>query len=454
MMGDSLSDRGTMYHRRLFGMIPMSKLTGLQSESPAGRFTNGLAWSDHVSAWIAEDFEIKELETKEQLRPEDIADDVIDGALETVPLVQKTFSLNDDRMITYKGEAFVRNYDEGGLTAYDYSWQPSKSISRFFARLILSTLSAMRKKLLAYDDAHELSQEHKDETLVVEWSGANDLITANERPSAVEVDHAIIARIENVKQLMKAGYRHFVLFNLPNLALTPRYQAKSEAERTNAQVCSARFNAELAKACLDLSANYPHCSIELFDVNHVFEEIYQYPEAHGFEKEKLKEPFIKSRDFEIEKNGTSPAKGYMFWDDVHPTADMHALLAQRFYTKYKLEYQFTAPTVDAVHQKELHVSEEELLHSFRKVYGEMLTRDRNGFFGGFRHSNIHYATANLDEILTHALYNGGNRSLAVMKELQWFDEKGNLNLNIPVLKAAVARVREARSEGVSVVPSQ
>ncbi|VVC75314.1 hypothetical protein AQUSIP_06030 [Aquicella siphonis] len=64
MMGDSLSDRGTMDRRKLFGVIPMSWLSGLAGRSPRGRFTNGFAWSDYISAMLADEFIIQHAEKK------------------------------------------------------------------------------------------------------------------------------------------------------------------------------------------------------------------------------------------------------------------------------------------------------------------------------------------------------------------------------------------------------
>ncbi len=64
MMGDSLSDRGTLNKKLLFGCISLSKLSGLAGHSPEGRFTNGMVWSDHVSAEIASDFTIKRLDLR------------------------------------------------------------------------------------------------------------------------------------------------------------------------------------------------------------------------------------------------------------------------------------------------------------------------------------------------------------------------------------------------------
>ncbi|WP_133127859.1 SGNH/GDSL hydrolase family protein [Legionella nagasakiensis] len=478
MMGDSLSDRGTLDHRYLLGCIPMASLSGLSKHSPIGRFTNGLAWSDFISAMIADEFLIEETEERDQeagqhreehdvtdiaddiitnshsrpktpadvLEPSEIADEILTDDPRIKKLVRYSYFLNDDRFVRYQGRDFVRNYDEGGLTAHDYSWMPSTSVSRFVSRIILSKLATMRNKLLAYDRDHELSRKHKAETLVLEWSGANDLITVNAHPSKEEVNRAIKDRITNAEQLIKNGYRHFVLFNLPDLSLTPRYQAKSQEERDNAHACSLYFNEQLAKACKELAETYPHCSVDVFDVSSLFTEIYQHPEAHGFDPAKLRIPYTESADFKINPDRTSPAKGYMFWDDVHPTADLHALLAERFYEKYSKEYHFLEPQEEALEKEELDISEEALRASFIRKYESKLQAEQSGFFGSFRRSNINFRQASLKEILVHALYGGGHRTREVIMELQWIDAAGNLDLNIPVLKEAKEALDFERSQ--------
>ena len=66
----------------------------------------------------------------------------------------------------------------------------------------------------------------KIKTLVIEWSGANDLITVNLHPNIKTAQRAVNARIENIEKLIEQGYQHFVLINLSDLSLTPRYQNK------------------------------------------------------------------------------------------------------------------------------------------------------------------------------------------------------------------------------------
>ncbi len=84
----------------------------------------------------------------------------------------------------------------------------SSSITRFFTRLIASTLKEMRDAIISYDNQNKISSKQKAETLIIEWSGANDLVTLNAKPSKEEVDKAIAARVENIKQLISKGYRN------------------------------------------------------------------------------------------------------------------------------------------------------------------------------------------------------------------------------------------------------
>lgn len=343
MIGDSLSERGTMFREKLFGFIPMKILSGLKGKTPDDSFTNGFPWSDHFITALANKFTIKKLKTEKGLDDADIADGIINDDAHIRPVIDNYYNLKNDLFVNYDGENFIRNYTIGGLTAHDYSWLPSTSISRFFSRLILPTLQGECKKLLNYDKVHHLSSKFKAETLIIEWSGANDLITVNARPSKKEADGAVKARINNLRKLINNGYSNFILFNLPDLSLTPRYQAKNEKERENARVCSEYFNEELNAACMKLREEYPDCCIQLFDANKEFQDMFHHPEKYNLDKDKRHQPYTTSADFKIKENSTSPADGYMFWDAVHPTADVHAFLAQKILQEYENVFEFIAP---------------------------------------------------------------------------------------------------------------
>ncbi len=358
VIGDSLSDRGTLDRRRLLGLLPMSYVTGLSGKSPRGRFTNGYLWADYVSATTIEGFEIelerKRLKLKHNARSNaDIGDEFLTSSLRRKQN-ETAFSLNDDKHILFDKRRFARFYCEGGLTSYDYSYSLSLEPTVEAYRLILATLEKKREELLADDKKFHVTSLEKAETLVVEWSGANDLLTVNEKPTYQAADNAVNERIKNIEQLIQSGYRNFVLFNLPNLSLTPRFQAKNQDERDNAAECSEYFNKQLAARCEELNKKYKDSPINLsvFDVHSQFEEVYKNPSQYGFEQDKLKKPYTDSAEFEKNKINPeciekiiSPAKGYMFWDDVHPTMAMHHFLAERFKEKYGAIYDFVAPQI-------------------------------------------------------------------------------------------------------------
>ncbi|MDI9817645.1 MULTISPECIES: SGNH/GDSL hydrolase family protein [unclassified Legionella] len=431
-MGDSLSDRGTMDHRKLFGLIPMDGLSGLKGKSPKGRFTNGYVWDDNFSNEVADEAIIRELKRHGKTAT-DIADDVITSAPEVEGLLYNNFDLGNNRHVNFKGQDFVRNYNEGGLTAYDYSQRVIPNPKLLAEEEILSTLDKKRQLLLEDDNARIISEEHKKRTLIVEWSGANDLITVNSKPTNEEAEKAVQARLRNVEELIKSGYRHFALFNLPDLSLTPRFQRQGKEEQNNAHKVAMYFNQQLQKGIEQLSATYRDCAIDVFDINAIFTEAYNHPEKFQLDPAKKHIPYTESNDFNIKANGTSPADGYLFWDDVHPSADMHAILGQKFYDKYSQKYHFVAP-------------HESLLAIFRETYGQKLRDDKQGKLGWFRYSNISYATADLETILRHALSGSGQRTRQVITELGWINKDGELISKNPALQEAMKQIKESSQE--------
>lgn len=447
-MGDSLSDRGTANKRLLFGFIPMRYLSGLHNYSPSGRFTNGLVWSDHLAASIANDFTIKRLEKKLHLDNTDIADAVISKDRRILSTMNNTYFLDNDRFIQYRGKLWVRSYCEGGLTAHDYSWMPSTSISRFFTRIIVATLQDKLKLNLNYDKTHIVPYKDKAETLAIEWSGANDLVTVNAKPSKKAADKAIAARVRNVKKMIASGYRHFILLNLPNLALTPRFQKGSESERKIAHDCTIYFNEQLNKAVANLTLDYPHCSIASYDINAEFETIYANADKYYFDKKKRNKAYKDSKDFNSPSDGKSAATGYIFYDDLHPTADMHAFLASRFYNQVSKNYQLLEPdrrTTESTNQ----CTETMLLSCFRKHYERKLYQDRHSFFGNFCKSKLNYKNSNLTDILHHAIKEGGQRTHDVLVQLGWINKDGHLILELEPLMHAYAQIRPAYARKMS-----
>ncbi len=348
-----------MDRRKLFGFIPMDYLSGLKGKSPRGRFTNGFLWGDFVAATTVEQLEILRARRNGKLPDSgrgnaDLADALLTNDHGFKRRNENAFSLNDDLHVLYEGHRLARFYCEGGLTAHDYSEEFTLDLGKEGARQIVSNLGAKRQSLLDDDKKYKITQAEKVDTLIVEWSGANDLITVNEKPTMKEADRAVDARIENIEKLIAQGYRQFVLFNLPDLSLTPRYARKGGDEQKNARLLSLYFNEQLAKRCQHLKEKYvklnPPIFLDVFDVCTLLQEAYDDPKKYGFDKDKLTTPFTESEAFKKEQNDPvdtqkhiSPAKGYMFWDDVHPTAYMHAYLAETFEQQYEDKLRIEPP---------------------------------------------------------------------------------------------------------------
>ncbi|PWY56408.1 GDSL family lipase [Legionella qingyii] len=368
--------------------------------------------------------------------------------------VQEYYSLDNGRTAQFNGRNFFVNYSQGGATSYDYSWSVDflsfysllTSIKLFFTRLLVSNLSKQVAQFLEDNEKQEVTKEQKEKTLITIFSGANDLITANSDLTKEAADRAVQSNIDNIEKLIKQGYKNFVLCNLPDLSLTPRFQNKSPEECQHAREISNYFNAQLRTKYLELQTklnkNRPDCSIDLFNINQVFSTVYNDVLDKGkdskyheyFDKDKLKEPYIDSPEYKITPEGTSPGAKHMFWDDVHPTATMHALLMSEYYKspeglgKYKL----SAPPEQSAAQ---------LCKQFKQKYHEKLEHGWFSFLNSDSKLPIDYKDPEkaLITILRYALDEENEDADFVreaMSDLGWWvnDEP---NMCIPALTDAM-----------------
>ncbi len=203
------------------------------------------------------------------------------------------------------------------------------------------------------------------------------------------------------------GYRHFALFTLPDLSLTPRYQNDLVHLREITHQSVTRLNQILIERIPAIRAKHPECSILIYDAYALFGKAWNDPAAFGLDEDKKHQPYTTSKDFKI-SDDSSIDKGYMFWDEVHPTETMHRCLAQGFYTVFGKFYSFEMPMDPPLEQ-------------FRQAYGKRLAMDRARFLGDFRRSNIAYKDPELthEKIIHHAFHEKGFRTMDVIVGLDW-----------------------------------
>ncbi len=156
-------------------------------------------------------------------------------------------------------------------------------------------------------------------TLYSFWAGANDVIQALTTDPLNVISDSIKAadNIEtDIKILAGEGAKNFLWFNLPALGDTPRAQAAGPLAVFAANSAAKAFNAEMTG---DVASLTHSLGIDIVDIDtySLLSDIVANPAKYGF------------------TNVTDAAQGlnvnpndYLFWNDIHPTTQGHAFLAQ------------------------------------------------------------------------------------------------------------------------------
>lgn len=340
VIGDSLSDRGVFYSGERFGNKLVLAL-GMFSQSPKRRFTNGLVWADYLAINIMNQFEIDSLaNSKLHMNIADLSDELLYAGEHKNKISR--YDLNNSKLVRYKNDIFLRSYCEGGLCNHNYSAQYfSKSL---FARLLVPYLPD-KVAAIERDDAHR-SLIEKQRTLVMLWSSTNDIGLVNnvtESNYKNKIRLSLLSIKNNIRKLIDSGYCHFLLFNAPNITLSPRFRTLSDAEIASLKECIISFNMNLVKMIGKLRQCYPDCTLNMFDVNAQFEKLFSKPEAYGLEKKKLFQTYVSSSDYD-KTRALQHSPGYLFWDEVHPTTMVHYIIANEVEKTIRLQYILKPPT--------------------------------------------------------------------------------------------------------------
>jgi thermolabile hemolysin len=152
------------------------------------------------------------------------------------------------------------------------------------------------------------------DTLFVVWIGGNDhLNSGRTAPSAVN-------HIEDALEgLARIGARHLLVLNLPDLGAIPDFR-DAPVEAAQATAFTLEFNAALDNMLAAFSPAHPQVALYVFDAYGLSLAVSNDPAAFGFANATDPSPNF-GQNFE--------RTGYVFWDDKHPTTEMHALLADR-----------------------------------------------------------------------------------------------------------------------------
>ena len=151
--------------------------------------------------------------------------------------------------------------------------------------------------------------------LYIVWGGANDYLDG-----ATDTMAPVTNLTGYVKSLAATGARNFVVPNLPDLGQTPGHRTAADGPVLTQKTLS--HNANLAAALQTLRVQLPTCNIVLLDAYAEFNRIVANPAAYGFAN--------VTDQAMLAAAGANPDT-YLFWDDVHPTASAHRLIASDAY---------------------------------------------------------------------------------------------------------------------------
>lgn len=170
-------------------------------------------------------------------------------------------------------------------------------------------------------------------TLYAVWSGADNLLVAEKfgpKAAFAAARSVIIA----MRRLERRGARHIVVFNLPDLALTPKAQSSGKAVQAAAKLYSVMFNWRLNVGLRELR-NSNRFKAKIYFVN-AFQALNQIVDTVNSGRTYRPRFFVPGPRVRIsdvtdealtvyQDTGVFPTN-YLFWDGVHPTTQGHQIV--------------------------------------------------------------------------------------------------------------------------------
>ena len=344
LIGDSLTDTGSMANK-LGGLLKGAAL--LTKSGTGSAFSNKHNWLSYLITRLV----VAKYMTRYP------ADETID-----LERLREMIQGSSFKKLYIDGKLIVWNLSEGGAAA---SKSTSKAGFKQFisSAFILKNLHSMRAELLARADAEGWFEEEGVRILIFEMTGANDLITINIEATREGVEKAVKERLENLSELIQAGFRSFVLGSLPDLSVTPRFHnpgMKSTYAQVRAHGLVGYFMAHLELGVKNVRAKFHSLKdlrIDLFDSTEAFmgtliaEQDFSQRTRTFLNLENELRSLSSKKEPEEESSSTATAEApdteseassegiivdlenLYFWDDVHPTEVIYAAIARDIIAK-------------------------------------------------------------------------------------------------------------------------
>jgi len=128
-----------------------------------------------------------------------------------------------------------------------------------------------------------------------------------------------------VDRLYLKGARRIGVVNLPDLTRFPQFNTLPDAERSYHREKAVQHNAALEARLRVFRERSPEATLWVIDFFHCLDFVLDHPTRFGLTRTDLAAWHDENL---LDKSFDGPGSRYAFWDYVHPTSAVHALLAQ------------------------------------------------------------------------------------------------------------------------------
>lgn len=162
-------------------------------------------------------------------------------------------------------------------------------------------------------------------TLYVVFAGANDILQGQTNMSV-----PVNSLSSSINSLISHGAQQFLVINLPPIGDTPRFNTSvSNMNTYNSR--SQQYNTALAAMIASTHTSHPSTTFYQYDLTGLFNQALANPAQFGLVNATASSaPGLSPGDtsYDTSREVSNPNQ-YLFWDDVHPTQTVHAILGRR-----------------------------------------------------------------------------------------------------------------------------
>jgi phospholipase/lecithinase/hemolysin len=179
-----------------------------------------------------------------------------------------------------------------------------------------------------------------ERSMFVVWIGSNNYLAVPEDPEK-SLNEVLTGLQRGLRRLVDQGAKHILVLSVPDLGRTP--VARDFDAVALLTYLSKMHNVALVDMLSSLQREHPNVQLIYQDINIPLNEIFQNPLKFGFtntadtcyeeatigSSASVRRLSILKMVATVKPQAIDACKGFLFFDPVHPTGDLHRILADK-----------------------------------------------------------------------------------------------------------------------------